>query len=168
MEVTENISGTTDTNTYITSALKCLLADEYILMNRTSSCLLDAASPFVNIKNNIFQGIYDDLKRSSEQVAIALKKKTENIAITINDIVSNTSIKKKDINWRSKVAVLETLVADNQVVISRLDEVITDLTIYKETESLTIFNQIRQTHRRICVKLRLFIKKLLHSKASNL
>jgi predicted AlkP superfamily phosphohydrolase/phosphomutase len=102
MEVTENISGTTDTNTYITSALKCLLADEYILMNRTSSCLLDAASPFINIKNNFFQGIYDDLKRSSEQVATALKEKTENVAITINDIVSNTSIKKKTLTGEVK------------------------------------------------------------------
>ncbi|HEX8331428.1 MAG TPA: hypothetical protein VF622_02330 [Segetibacter sp.] len=167
MEVNENIAGSTDVNTYITSAFKCLLADEFIIMNKTSSCLLDASSPFISLNNYFFQNLYDEVKRNSELVTSALKQKTKNVCITINDIVTNTSLTKKDINWKSKVAVLETLLADNLVVLSRLDEVITDLTVYSEKECKAVFATVRESHRRICMKLRLLIKKVMNAKTIN-
>jgi hypothetical protein len=164
MEVTENITRSTDINTYVTSAFKCLLADEFIIMNKTSSCLLDASSPFLN--NNIFQAIYDDVKNNSALITSALKQKTKSLSITINDIVTNTSLKKRSTNGKSKVAVLETLLADNLVVLSRLDEVITDLTIYTEKEPLVVFSRVRESHRRICMRLRLLIRKAVNSKTN--
>jgi hypothetical protein len=167
MEVRENIAGTTDINTYITSAFKCLLADEFIIMNKTSSCLLDASSPFRDLNNFFFQNIYDEVKKNSELVTSSLRQKAKNVCITINDIVTNTSLTRKDINWKSKVAVLETILADNLVVLSKLDEVITDLTIYREKEYKAVFSMVRESHRRICMRLRLLIKKVVNAKTTN-
>jgi hypothetical protein len=162
MKVTENIMGSTDINTYITSAFKCLLADEFIIMNKSSNCLLDVSSPFSGINNNFFQTLYKDVKRNSELLTAALKQKGKNVCITIDDIVTHTSLNKKDINWKSKVAILESLLADNLVVLSKLDEIITDLTIYSEREFIVVFTKVRESHRRICMRLRLLIRRVVN------
>ena len=164
----DNISSSTDINTYITSSYRCLLADEFIIMNKTSSCLLDPSSPFINFKSKLFQNIYDEVKRNRELVASALKQKSSTIRLTINEIVTNTSLKKANINWKSKVAVLETLLADNQLVLAKLDETITDLTIYNEKEGVAVLAQVRESHRRICMRLRMLMTTVLNPRSASL
>ena len=164
MELTANLKSREQIDTYITSALKCLLADEVIIMNKVSACMLDESSAFAQLQHT-FSEIYNQLKLASESVSSELKSRTKRISISINDIVSNTSLKRNEVKTNSKVAILETLSADNNKVLSRLEEVITDLTIYNEEESKEVFKQSQQNHLQLETILRVALRRVVNRRS---
>lgn len=99
--------------------LKRLLADEFILMNKIASCLMDNSSPFYNSSNTALQKIHDIVKANSETISAQLKQLTKSLLLSISDILQNTSL-KKNISFKNKAAVVHTLQSDNSTILQAL------------------------------------------------
>jgi DNA-binding ferritin-like protein len=141
--------------------LKCLLADEYVLMNKTSTCLLDPSSPFSNDNNAVFQSIYNDLKKSTEQIMEILRDRSNQVLVSINEILKNTQLKNSSL-LKSRVAAIEILLDDHLKVIKFLDRAIEKFAHLSGDKSIQVFKALKDKHNITCVKLHKYLKEIFN------
>lgn len=141
------------------TGLKCLLADEYILLNKTSFCLLDDNSPFANNGLKLFQQLVEEVRVNIELVKEILHKQSEKVSLSIDDIISNTQLKKQE-NYQSKVSAIEVFLDDHFKIIQLIEK----LMHYDYLEELDKERllQIVNSHKDCSNSLNKFLKELFN------
>jgi DNA-binding ferritin-like protein len=145
---------------YLITTLKGVLADEYVLMNKTASYLSDPSSPFLGHNTHkLFQKIYEELKRNAEAISVVLKRKTNDVFLSLNEIVVRTRIKKTEF-FSSRVAAIEMLIRDHTTVIRFLEDVINEFAFTIETDCVELFKMLREAHTEICEQYHKVLKEI--------
>lgn len=162
-ETIEKLANTETINKHIIASLKKLLADEFILMNKTTACSLNDASPFADEPSGIFLEVYEKLKHNSEMISAFLKTRSA-LSLSITEIVSNTSLKNHAINRLGKVAIIENFLSDNKQMLSNMNETISELVLYGEQECATMLKQVNDTHKTIINKYNKFLSEIINPK----
>lgn len=154
-----------ETREYLVKTLRGILADEYVLMNKTSCYLWDSSSPFFGTSSNkIFHKVYDELKKNVEAISEVLKTKTSRVFLSVDDIISGTRLKKSRF-FQSKVAAVEMLIKDHRTVIQHLEDSINEFAFTVESECVSLFKMLRDNHEKICRKFLKFVKDIFSYKS---
>ena len=148
-------------------ALERLLADEYILLNKASHCLLDSSSPFAGETSPLFQTLHQQLKTNTEIITELLKRKRSWLSFSINDIISKTHLKNTSTS-SSKVGTVEMLLDDHFRVIKQVDEVMEKFSVEMQSEEVLLLKQVREQHLSICSTFRDYLKELFNYNSKNL
>ncbi|MCY7420820.1 MAG: hypothetical protein LH478_03645 [Chitinophagaceae bacterium] len=117
-----------------------LLADEYVLMNKTVNLLL--CLPIVPEKE-VPEMVYDQLKKNVKDITTFIKANALSINLSINNFLEKTRLSSTP-TLNGCYAWFQHIIADHQFIISRIDEVLSFL--QNEDEVYHFFKQIRERH----------------------
>jgi hypothetical protein len=144
---------------YLIQSLKCILADEYMIMNKTSGFIRDCSSKNEKPDSKLLNDIYEDLKNNAAYINCVLKKKGERVFLSINDIISSTRLKKSQLP-ESRIASIEMLIEDHLSIIQHLEEAINDFAFTVENDCLILFKKLRDIHKKIIGKFKNYTKEI--------
>lgn len=117
-----------------------LLADEYVLMNKTVNLLL--CLPIVP-EPKFPEAIYDELKKNIKEITAFLKSQELPIQLSINNFLEQTRLASSPA-ITSCAAWFNHIISDHQFIIARISEALLCLTT--EDEVHPVFNVIRERH----------------------
>ncbi|MDB5193539.1 MAG: hypothetical protein JWQ96_3102 [Segetibacter sp.] len=129
--------------------LNKLLADEYVLMNKTSTCLFKSSSPAFQ---KVPQIVYEELKKNVQEILAMLKRKKLNALISINDILSNTRL-NNNIDFSSKASLFSILINDHSSIANNIDKDLSKGKAGSDLELRKLFETIKKRHQLIEEKL---------------
>ena len=128
------------TSLYIHQHLDELLADEYVLMNKTVNLLL--CLPIVP-GQDVPEKIYDELKKNVKDITAFLKAQALSINLSINNFLEKTRLISSPpltgcFEW------FQHIISDHHFIIARIDEALSSLT-YKDYVYI-VFEKIKVRH----------------------
>lgn len=152
MEILQDTLPITTIPLFIHRHLDHLLADEYVLMNKTVNLLLSL--PIVPAKE-VPEKLYDELKKNVKEITVFLKANHQPVNISINNFLEKTRLTPLP-NTSGWYAGFQLLQHDHQYLINRISEVLHFLT--SEDETYIFFEKILNRHEDINVNLYEFMQ----------
>lgn len=138
--------------TSLANQLKPLLADEYILMNKTVTFLLNMQS---TPAKEMVEQVYDELKKNVSEVKLILQNIMAGLTISIDDFIANTRLQTHS-KFTSQVALFELLIADHHFIVTKLNAVIKEP---HEEEIVQVITGIKNRHITIADRLRFYLQQ---------
>ena len=130
-----------------------LLADEYVLMNKTVNLLL--CLPIVPEKE-VPETVYDELKKNVKDITAFLKLNAHSTNLSINNFLEKTRLASMP-TIESCYAWFQHIINDHQFIVLRIDEM---LSILENNDDVyQIFKQIKKRHTAILSFLNNYMQK---------
>ena len=139
-------------NTSLANQLNPLLADEYILMNKTVTFLLNMNS---TPPKEMVEQVYDELKKNVSEVKQVLQSKLDGVTLSIDDFINNTRLQTHS-KFTSQVALFELLIADHHFIVSNLNAIINGP---HEDDIASVMTGIKNRHLTIAERLRFYLQQ---------
>jgi Na+/phosphate symporter len=145
--------------------LRGLLADHYILLNKTSYCILDTDSPFDTSGITILQRLYEQIKNNAQQLNELIKNRLLTSARSMNDILYNTQLKKQ-VNNLSKVAIIDMLLDDLLRVNNYSENLLKKHNDQLSRDEADALSGINESNKSCSHLLNMFLKEIFNYKVS--
>ena len=139
---------------YLHRHLDELLADEYVLMNKTVNLLF---SLDVVPEPEVPEKVYDELKKNIKDITSFLKLHELPFHLSINNFLEKTRLTSTPVITNC-AAWFQHILSDHQYIISRINEVLNCLTTIDET--YTVFNDIKLRHLKIVAFLSEYMEQV--------
>lgn len=125
---------------FIRQHLDELLADEYVLMNKTVNLLL--CLPIVP-EQEVPETVYDELKKNVRDITAFLKAQALSINLSINNLLEKTRLISTPA-LTGCYAWFQHIIADHHFIIARINEALGSLT--NEDYVYPVFEKIKERH----------------------
>lgn len=139
---------------YLHRHLDELLADEYVLMNKTVNLLLSLA---IVPEPEVPEKVYDELKKNIKDITSFLKSHELPFQLSINNFLEKTRLTSTPV-LTSSAAWFQHILSDHHFIIIRINEALNCLTTIDET--YPVFNDIKLRHHKIVVFLSEYMEQV--------